>query len=232
MSGTLPPLPPDEGAETLIDALPLRPSLVAVICAVPATKVVTTPVLETVATLGAELVHAMVRPVRMLPAASRNVAVACVVRPATRLVLARLTVTLATGAGAGALTVSVAEPVRPSLVAVICAVPAAIDVTMPLLETVATLVFELVHAMLRPVSTLPDASRVVAVACVDWPAVSVLLASETETDATDTWLTATEALPLCPSLVAMICAVPAPTDVTTPLLATVATFGAELVQTT
>ena len=66
------------------------------------------------------------------------------------------------GGGGGAVTVMVAVPVRPSLVAVMVAEPAATPVTSPLAETVATPLALVVHATGRPVSTLPPASRSVA----------------------------------------------------------------------
>jgi hypothetical protein len=77
-------------------------------------------------------------------------------------------------------------PLFPSLVAVICAVPAAIAVTKPDPETVATAVLLELHAMERPVSTLLLASRVVAVACVVCPGASELFARDRLTDATGT----------------------------------------------
>jgi hypothetical protein len=75
----------------------------------------------------------------------------------------KATVTDATGAGA-AVTVIVAEPVIPSLVATMFAVPAATAVTRPLVLTVAMVVFELLHVMVRPVKVFPLASRSVATA--------------------------------------------------------------------
>ena len=80
------------------------------------------------------------RPVSVLPLASFNVTTACVDCPTVRLLLFNVTVTDATGGGSAALTVRVAEPETPSLVAVITAVPTATDVTKPALETVAMLV--------------------------------------------------------------------------------------------
>jgi len=72
------------------------------------------------------------------------------------------TVTLATGAW---VTVIVALPVFPSLVATMLAVPTLIAVTRPVVgETVATLVLSEFHVTTRPVSVLPFASSVVAVA--------------------------------------------------------------------
>ena len=70
------------------------------------------------------------------------------------------TVTVATGAAA---TFTVAVPVLPSLVAVTVAEPGATAVTVPLGATVATAVLPELHVTTRPVSTLFDASRVVAV---------------------------------------------------------------------
>jgi hypothetical protein len=81
--------------------------------------------------------------------------VASVVCPTTRLLEPNETVTLATGAR---VTVTLACPVTPSLVATMFALPAPIAVTYPEEETVATPVFELVQVTVRPVSTFPPAS--------------------------------------------------------------------------
>ena len=121
-----------------------------------------------------------------------------------------------------------APPLCPSLVAVIVAVPTANVVTRPALFTVATAVLALVHVTARPVSTLFDASRVTAVACVVLPAVTDGDASDTLTVATGTDATVITAPPLCPSLVAVIVAVPTASDVTRPLAFTVATAVFEL----
>src|SRR6266487_1726022 len=101
------------------------------------------------------------RPVRMLPAASFSVAVAWSVPPTTTLDDARLTVTDATGTS---VTVMVAEPLLPSLVAVIVAVPAATPVTRPLVLTEAVEELLLDQLTARPVRMLPAASFSVAVA--------------------------------------------------------------------
>ena len=71
-----------------------------------------------------------------MPLASFNVTPACVDWPTVRLLLFNVTVTEATG---GNVTVRVAEPETPSLVAVITALPAPTALTAPVLETVATL---------------------------------------------------------------------------------------------
>src|SRR5687767_5499975 len=86
---------------TVTAAVPLFPSLVAVIVALPAAAPVTSPLAETVATPLALVVHVTPRPVSTLPAASRSVAVSCTVEPSCTLAGAGVTVTVATGAGGG-----------------------------------------------------------------------------------------------------------------------------------
>src|SRR5438132_692287 len=60
---------------TATGAVPLFPSLVAVIVAVPAAGPVTSPLALTVATPAALVAHAIVRPVSMFPLASFRLAV-------------------------------------------------------------------------------------------------------------------------------------------------------------
>src|SRR2546429_1257791 len=76
------------------------------------------------------------------------------------------TVTVATGIGAGAVTVKPAEPTWPSLDALMVAVPAARADTLPVPEILATFGFELCQVTLLPVRELPLASRRVAAAGV------------------------------------------------------------------
>src|SRR5436190_2054232 len=106
------------------DPLPDTPPPVALTSAVAAATALTVPDDDTVATTELELVHVTARPVSRLLAASRSVTLACVVCPMMMVLAPRLTDTDDTGAGAGALTVSVALPVTPSETAMICAVPA------------------------------------------------------------------------------------------------------------
>ena len=82
---------------TVTLALPLFPSLVAVIVAGPGATPVTRPVAFTVAVDVLELVHVTVRPVRMLPLASLSVAVSCTVWPTWTGAAAGVTSTVATG---------------------------------------------------------------------------------------------------------------------------------------
>src|SRR5213080_1545278 len=152
-------------------AVPLCASLVAVMVAGPTVAPLTSPLPLTVATAVLLDAQVTVRPVSVLPFASLRVAVSWNVRP------------VGTEAEAG-VTVTAAVPLRPSLVAVIVAEPAAAPLTRPLLLTVATAVLLLDHVTLRPDSRFPFASLSVAVSCTAWPACTVADAGVTVTDAT------------------------------------------------
>jgi hypothetical protein len=206
---------------TLIAADPACPSLVAVIVTGPVPTAVTNPLPVTVARFALVVDHVTTRPVSALPAASRGVAVNCSVWPTTRFAELGVTPTDATGT---ADTVTLAEPVCPSLVAVIVAVPVPCAVTNPLPFTVATPLALVDHTIGRAVSTLPAASRSVAVNCPVCPAFRFNVAGATVTVATGAWLTLIAADPVCPSLVAVIVAVPVPCAVTNPLPFTVTTL--------
>src|SRR5882672_807091 len=87
------------GGTTMVSAaLPLWPSLVAVMVAPPTASPLTIPPPFTPASNGALLAHVTVRPERMAPLTSLRVAVSCCVPPTDRLTLAGLSVTDATGA--------------------------------------------------------------------------------------------------------------------------------------
>src|SRR6266571_5325082 len=130
---------------TVIAAVPLLPSLVAVIVAGPAALPVTTPLALTVATAVLLLAQVTVRPLSGFPLASFGVAVSCTVWPIC-------TDAAATGT---LVTVIVAVPLCPSEVAVIVADPAATPVTRPLALTVATDALPLAQVTVRPESGLP-----------------------------------------------------------------------------
>ena len=119
----------------------------------------------------------------------------------------------------------VAEPLWPSLMAVMVADPAATPLTNPVPLTVATPPLLLVHVTVRPLNALPLASFGVAVSWKVCPACTLAVAGLTVTDATETGtaVTDTEAVPLCPSLVAVIAADPAAAAVTSPAPLTAAT---------
>ena len=201
---------------TVISSEPVTPSTVAVIVAVPALTPVTRPVVAlTVATPGVSDDHVAVRPVRTLLDASFATNVICVVAPAMIVADPALTVTDATGTG---LTVISSEPVTPSTVAVIVAVPALTAVTRPVVAlTVATAgVFD-DQAAVRPVSTLLDASFATNVICVVAPTMIDDDPALTVTDTTGTTVTVTVAVPVLPSLVAVITDVPTATPFTSPV---------------
>src|SRR5438094_4884174 len=165
-------------------AVPFGPSLVAVIVAEPATLPVTSPVPVTVATDVLLLAHVTERPVRMLPLASRRVALSCTVWPAGTLADAGLTVTDATGTP---LKVMLAVPLWPSLVAVIVTgPPAATPLTSPLPFTLAIALLLDCQVMTRPVNGVPLASRGVAVSCTVCPCGTLPEAGLTVTAATGT----------------------------------------------
>src|SRR5258705_9057261 len=131
-----------------------------------------------------------------------------------------------------AVTVTFAEPLTPPLVAVLDVVPAATAVTTPEPDTVANAVFPLAHVTVRPVRTLLLASRSVTAACTLAPAATVPPGMVTATEATGTRATVTDALPVRPSLVAVMFVVPEPTAVTSPLAVTVAIAVLPLAQVT
>ncbi|HKR09470.1 MAG TPA: hypothetical protein VJS39_09795 [Gemmatimonadaceae bacterium] len=143
-------------------ALPVLPSLVAVIFAVPGATAVTTPVADTVAIAELSELQVIMRPDSTLPAPSRSVAVACEVPIADIEFGVSATETVATGA-----TATLIEEVAdlPSLVAVIVAEPAACAVTSPLASTDATLASLDDQVTARPVRTFPPPSRVSADSC-------------------------------------------------------------------
>src|SRR5207245_2861328 len=111
------------------------------------------------------------------------------------------------GAPDGAVTVTLAEPLLPSLVAVIIACPAPTPLATPVPSAAATTALSLVHrTILRP-NPSPFASRVVAVRSTVCPTATLAVAGVTVTVAAGAFdTTVTVAVPLCPSLVAVIVA--------------------------
>src|SRR5439155_564035 len=211
--------------------VPLFPSLVAVMVALPTSWPVTRPLLVTVATDVLLLTQVTTRPVSVLPAASLVTAESCCMPP-TAMVAAGVRATEATGTS---VTVAVAVALFPSLVAVMVAEPAATPVTTPtvawlLAVTVATAALLVDHVTTRQLRGLPLASRGVAVSCTACPTAALTAAGLRLTDATGTGFTVTAALPVLPSLVAVIVTAPAATPVTSPVEETVAVAGALDVQ--
>src|SRR5438067_2234223 len=124
----------------------------------------------------------------------------------------------------GGVTVIADVPLRPSLVAVIVTgPPAATPLTSPLPFTLPISLLLDCQVMTRPVNGLPLASRGVAVSCTVCPIATVPELGVTVTAATGATVTVTLAVPLCPSLVAVIVTgPPGPTPVTSPLPFTLA----------
>src|SRR2546422_955903 len=199
------------------------------IVAEPTVTPVTRPLELTVATEVLLLDQLTVRPDSGFPFASFGVAVSWIALPACTLAEAGATLTEATGT---CTTVMADVPLCPSLVAVIVAVPATFPVTSPLELTVATEVLLLAHVTVRPDSGFPVASLGVATSCTVCPTWIAAVAGLTLTEATATLETVMLAVPLCPSLVAVIVADPIVTPVTSPLPSTVATEVLLLVQLT
>jgi hypothetical protein len=103
-------------------------------------------------------------------------------------------------------TVTVAVPVFPSLVAVIVAEPGDTPVTSPVAETVAIPGEPDVNEIGRPVSTLPWSSVTTAESCNVWPVITLPWPGEMITELTGFGLTLTADVPAAPSLVAVIVA--------------------------
>jgi hypothetical protein len=183
------------GAVTVSAAKPFCPSLVATMFVEPAANAVTTPLLLTEATPAFELDHETARPVRSFPFASRRVAVALAVCPTTSEDGLSATNTTATGTGGGAITVRLASPLTPSLVALMTAIPDNNAETIPASVTLAIAELELSQTIGRPVRGAPLASLGVATACADCPATIDGEGSVTETAATGFRSTSTEVPP-------------------------------------
>src|SRR5512142_48541 len=205
-------------------AVPLLPSLVAVIVATPAAPPVAVPIVLTVATLVLLELHVIVRPVRTFPFASLVTAVNVVVWFWRLVSSGGCTVTLATGGG---VTVTDDVPVLVSAFALIVTVPTVTPVTRPVDETVATAGLADVQVTGRSVTMRPFASLTVAVSCTVRPTATLVGAGVTVTLPTGTGLTVIVDVPLLPSLVAVIVALfpPLPAPVTTPVDETVATVA-------
>src|SRR5437879_712738 len=210
------------GGVTVIADVPLRPSLVAVIVTgPPAATPLTSPLPFTLAIALLLACQVIPRPVNGLPLASRGVAVSCTVCPIATVPELGVTVTAATGA---TVTVTLAVPLCPSLVAVIVTgPPGPTPVTSPLPFTLAIALLLDCQVITRPVNGLPLASRGVAVSCTVCPCATLARNGVTVTAATGATVTVTLAVPLCPSLVAVIVTgPPGPTPVTSPLPFTLA----------
>ncbi len=115
----------------------------------------------------------------------------CTVWPTCSVADAGVTLTDATGT---LVTVTDAVLLCPSLVAVIVAEPRPTPVTRPTALTAATDELLLTHVTVRPLSTLPAESVVVAESCAVWPTSTVVDVGFRVTDATGAGVTVTTAV--------------------------------------
>ncbi len=147
----------------------------------PTATPVTSPAASTVALAGLADVQVTVRSGRMLPPASRTVAVSWTCSPGTPEGAMGVRAIEATAA---APTVTAALPLLDSAVAVMVAAPSATPDTVPSSATVAMASSEEVQATGRSVSVPPEASVSVAVSCTWLPISTVAVAGATATSAT------------------------------------------------
>src|SRR5439155_25222860 len=145
---------------------------------------VTSPLAETVATAGLLLLQLKVCPARVLPAASVATPASCAVPPTARLAVLGVTATVATGAGAVAVTVTAAVPLFPPLLAVMVTEPTVTPVTSPLAETVATAGSLLLQLKVCPARVLPAASVAIPTSCAVSPTARLAVLGVTATVAT------------------------------------------------
>src|SRR3989475_5991 len=189
---------------TLTLAVPLLPSLVAVIVIGPPRAFpVTRPFPSTMAIVALLVCHVTTRPLSGLPVASLGVAVSWTVPFTWMLAVAGVTASDATGMG---VTVTADVPLVPSLVAmIVIGPPAAFPVTRPFASTSAIVALPVRQMTTRPLSGLPFASLGVAVSCVLAPTCTLAVGGATSTVATGAEAeTVTAAVPLFPSLVAVM----------------------------
>jgi hypothetical protein len=229
----VPPLPP----AAVITIVPVTPSLVARIVAVPFPVGVTSPVTLTVATRPLLELQRISRE-SVFPRLSFATAASWTVCPGSSEVtpagFTAVTVTVATGIT----TVSSIVPLFPSLVAVTVTTPVVRAVTSPADDTVAFVTSLDVHVIVRPPRAFPSASLGTALSCSVFPITSVAACGVTATDATGAAITFRTADLLFPSLVAVTVVVPSAFAVTkafvetTPSVATVPTSVSSTLQLT
>ena len=208
-------------AVTVTDAVALAEPDVAVIVALPAATEVTTPD-ETVATDALDVVHVTVAPLIVAPFWSLTVAVSVDVAPSdeNEILVADSVIVVATNSVTVTEAVALAEPD----VAVIVALPTATAVTAPDADTVATEALDVVHVTGASLIVVPFWSLTVAVSCcVDPGDENERLVGDSVIVVGTSTRTVTDAVALTEPDVAVIVAVPSPTDVTAPDDDTVAT---------
>jgi hypothetical protein len=150
------------GRMTVTCAVPVWPSLEAVIVTGPPTATaVTSPCAETAANAELDDDHATTRSVSAAPRASRTAAASWTEPPCATVLIPGVTATAATDAR---VIVICAVALCPSTVAVIVTgPPTETPVTKPDADTAATVALADAHCIVRPVSAVPAASFGVAV---------------------------------------------------------------------
>jgi len=206
-------------AVTVIAALLLLPSAVAVTLAVAALTPVTRPALVTVAAAVLELVHESEVAGTGFPATSVKLAESCSVLPCCTDPVAGVIVTLLSGP---AEMVNVDCPDTPPAVAVTVAEPMWAPVARPVEDTLTIEASELCQVTVWPVTTLPVLSVRLATSCCGAPATRLADAGETETALTVPAETVSAALALAPPAAAVMFAFPECMAVTRPVDETVA----------
>jgi hypothetical protein len=198
--------------------------------AVPVATPVTKPADDTFATAALLDVKMTVGEVTICPLASVTIADKGVDTPTASVSVDGVRVTDPVPAAA---TVTVAVPTFPSMVPVILAVPAAIPLTTPAVETVAMLGLADAHVTTRSLRTLPLASVGEADSgdVVPTPIVTVFGDMVTASTANEALVTVTVDVPDCPvALVAVTVDEPVATPVIVPVGETVTIFGSLEVQ--
>jgi hypothetical protein len=213
---------------TVTAAVPVLPPALAEIVTFPGATPVTTPAADTVAIEVLLDDQVKVTPGMVLPFELRAVAVRFVVHATFTFDIDGETVIVEIGG----CTVTVADPLFPSLVAVMTADPAATPVTNPDDETVATVPAEVLQVVTRPVRGCPVALMGVAVSWTVWPTVTLGAVGLTTTLATGTTFTVSVADACRPSTVRTTTPVPGDNAVTSPPELTLVKAGVLLDQLT
>jgi hypothetical protein len=207
-------------SDTVIEAVPILASLVAVIVVPPAPIALTRPFPSTVATASSLDFHVTTRPVSVFPLPSFVAALSCCfgVTPSTTVADEGLTVTVATGTGLTTI-VGVVAPGPDSIVAVIVPVPGltAVTVTVAPLDVLTELDALTVNTeglletqvTVRPSRFTPFASLGIAVTNSVPPTVIGVVGADSVTAATGTGSIVIETLEVIPPAEALTVVEPA-----------------------
>ena len=209
---------------------PMLPPLMALMVVRPAFTAATRPEASTVATAGLELCQAIARPLTRAPDASLTMADAVTACPSSRLLSGMVATTELTVPN---VTLTVALPLLPAIVARTVTNPCALPVTRPFPLTEAIDGSELLHSIgRRPPIFLPEVERAVAVSVTPSPLAIDETAGEIVTDPISGMKTSTPAFAYEPPSFAMMSTSPSPNAEIVPSASTTATDVSEEVQFT